>query len=157
MAEMTDSEALGILQRLDAEQRSADAQITARKHIGGVIKRFQAVIKEMAPLVAEEKSLQTAITRLKGDLESKRNKGEATINADHKTLKAGLEVQVHPLRRTVTDLKEKVKKVEENLAEGEERANERLAEFDRAISEKQEAFEKLKTGFDSFKKEHGLS
>jgi len=156
MAEMTDNEALSILNKMEVEQRTLNqlwGQFTvAIRRVGDVIQKYQEVSKLLPDLESQRSHLEDAIGRLQPDLEARKR----SIEAEEAKFRATLEAELEPLRLSVSEARERAAAASRDLSQIEKQALARKATLDQEIAGKQKELDNVASAFEQFKKQHGL-
>lgn len=81
MQELSNDEALALLARMDAEQRTMESLMSARKHVASVIERYQFILAELPTLETAYKEFSHAKARLQEDAEAEKGRLDAEVAA----------------------------------------------------------------------------
>ena len=149
---MTNEEALALLSRMDADQRTMDSLMAARKHVREVIERYQAVVSELPTLEAAYEEC----TKVKGQLQQEAMAVKAALDAEIHAKRTSTDEEVSACSARVHAAREQALVVERELQEKERLAVERITHVESEIQSKVAHLKEVESALQAFKTQHEL-
>lgn len=86
MPELSNEEALALLARMDAEQRTMESLMSARKHVTAVIERYRFILAELPTLETAYEKFSHAKARLQEEADAEKGRLDADVAAKRESV-----------------------------------------------------------------------
>jgi chromosome segregation ATPase len=153
MNDMSDQDALSVLQRMDLEVRQRQQERVALAKVSEIIQKYQAAQRGLESLERTRTDLEASIAGLQGRISSE----ESALRKPFLRERNQLQEEIVSLQAKAMDAKEATRAAEVRLVAAEHEAQAKISQLDADLKAKTEELGKLERSLDGLKKKHGFA